>query len=389
MNALPAVKDPTVRRVLAFFLLISAVLVVVAAQAVRNINRSVASSDWVNHTHAVILEAEALRAALYVGDAALHAYAQTGDARDLAACRDSLANITDHWEIIQALTRQEPQNEEVSRIGALIKSRAEYCQKIMTAQQGGNSELVRTLLVADGAGASREVQRGIDKLKNEELTLLTERDTASYRQAQTTRWTVWTGVALDVFLLGGVAWLIRDDLAARRRAAVALQEANAQLEARVQARTAELETANGRLAAENLERQWANQALEHQVRYNQLIVDSINDPVLVLTKAMNISRVNSAVVHLTGLELPALINQPLSRVVRLVPPSGSETALTDPIAQALKDGRDLRDQAALVEDKRGRLTPARFTVFPLRDRDKVVGGIVTLQISPSKTESGA
>ena len=61
-------KDQAIRRILIFFLLIAAVLLVVAVQAVRNTNRSVATSDWVNHTHSVILETEALRTALLVGD---------------------------------------------------------------------------------------------------------------------------------------------------------------------------------------------------------------------------------------------------------------------------------------------------------------------------------
>jgi hypothetical protein len=69
--------------------------------------------------------------------------------------------------------------------------------------------------------------------------------------------------------------------------------------------------------------------------------------------------------------------------VGLTAPRGADAPLRDPIAQALKDGRDLREQAAIIEDKRGRQTPVRFSLFPLRDRDKVVGGIVTLQIVPS------
>ena len=378
-------KDQTIRRVLAFFLLIAAVLVVVAVQAVRNINRSVASSDWVNHTHAVILEAEALRAALGIGEGALHTFALTGEARDQAACRDALAKVTEHLEIAKALTRQEPaQAEQIAQLESLLSQRAGFFEGVLVARQASNAETVRTMLAADAGGtAFRELQRRLDKLKNDELALLTERDTASYLQAQTTRWTVWTGVVLDVVLLAGVAWLIRDDLAARRRAAAVLQEANEQLETRVQARTAELAAANSRLSTENLERQWANQALEHQLRYNQLIVDSIDDLVFVLTKALNISRVNPAVVHLTGFEPAALINQPLSRVVRLVTTHGGDEApMLDPIAQALKDGRDLRDQPAIIEDKRGRQTPVRFTLFPLRDKDKVVGGIVTLQVNP-------
>jgi CHASE3 domain sensor protein len=386
------VNDKTIRRILVFFLLITAILIVVAVQTARNISRSVASSDWVNHTHAVILEVEALRAALYVGDGAVHTYVLTGDTRDQAACSEALSNVAEHGEIALALTRNEPaQHERILQLEALVDQRAEFYQTVLAARQAGNAEKVRTLLDADaGRTALRDIQRKIELLKNEELALLTERDTASYVQAQATRWTVWAGVTLDVLLLGGVAWLIRDDLAARRRVAAALQEDNARLEARVQERTAELASANARLSTENLERQWANQALEHQLHYHQLIVDSIDDLVFVLTKTLNISRVNPAVVHLTGLEPSALINQPLARVVRLrSAPPGADAPLLDPLAQALKDGHDLRDQPAIVEDKRGRQIPVRFTLFPLRDRDKVVGGIVTLQIVPPEIETKA
>lgn len=381
-------KDKVIHRLLFFFLGIPMVLLAVAFQAVRNINRSVATSDWVNHTHSVILEAEALRTALYVSDAMMRTYAQSGDARDLAACREALANALDHLDIDKALTRHEPaQHDQIIQIESLVSPRVEFAQALLKARQTGDTEKVHTLLNGDaGSTASHDIQRGIDTLKDEELTLLTERDTASYLQAQTTRWTVWTGVVLDGLLLGGVAWLIRDDLSARRRVAAALQEANDQLETRVRERTAELVAANAQLSSENLERQWANQALEHQLRYNHLIVDSITDLVLVLTKALNISRVNPAVIHLTGLDPAALINQPLTRILRLVTaPDETGGPMRDPLAQALRDGRDLRGQAGVVEDKRGRQIPVHVSMFPLRDRDKIVGGVVTLQVVPPGT----
>jgi CHASE3 domain sensor protein len=376
----PTVQDKTIRRVVIFFLVIAGVFVVVAYEAVRNISRSVASNDWVNHTHAVILQAEAVRSSVLVGDGALHTYVLTGDPRDLRAAREALSNVGDNLEIAKALTRNEPpQNQEVLKIEASANSRAEFVQGVLAARQSGEMVAVRTMLAADAGGtAIRDLQRTIDKLRDDELSLLTERDTASFLQAQTTRWTVWAGVALDVLLLLGASWLIRDDIASRRHAANALQEANAQLEGRVRERTADLTQANTKLSSENLERRWAHQALEHQLRYNHLIVDSINDLVLVLTKALNISRVNPAVVHLTGLEPSELVNQPLERVVRLAAAPGAAPTLRDPIAQALADGRDLRDLDAVVEDRQGRQTRVRLSLFPLRDRDKVVGGVVTL-----------
>jgi PAS domain S-box-containing protein len=377
------VKDKTIRRVVLFFLFIAAVLVAVSVQALRNIRHSVADTDWVNHTHAVILETEAVRSALLSADGLMHTYVLTGDARDMGACREALSDASENMDIAKALTRFEPeQNRQLAEIESLANQRADFVQGVLSARKSGTLAAVRDLLAGDAGGtAMRDIQKKIDKLKGDELALLTERDTASYLQAQATSWTVWTGAALDVLLLAGVAWLVRDDLAARRRAATALEEANAQLEARVQERTADLGSANSRLSTENLEWRWANHALEHQLRYNHLIVDSISDLVLVLTAALNISRVNPAVVRLTGLEPAELVNQPLSRVARLeAGPDGADAPLRDPIAQSLKDGRELQRLAAVVVDKRGRQTRALLSLFPLRDQDRVVGCVVTLQV---------
>jgi PAS domain S-box-containing protein len=368
---------------MAFFLLIAAVVVAVAVVAVRNINRSSASSDWVNHTHSVILQVEALRSDMYLAEGALHTYVLTGDVHDMASCREALSDAEDNLEITKALTRNEPaQAGRVADIGTLVERRAGFIRGVLSSRQSGDTDGVRAKLAADAGGAAlREIQRSIDRLKDEELSLLTERDTASYLHAQAMRYTVWTGVALDVLLLAAAAWLVRDDISARRSLARALQEANAVLEAKVRDRTAELAAANATLSTENLERQWANQALEHQLRYNGLIVDSINDLVFVLTKALNISRVNPAVTQLTGMGAPELVGQPLSRIVRLVdgPPG---PPLVDPMAQALRSGRDLRDLPAVLEDKRGRITPVRLSLIPMRDRDKVVGGVVTVRAAP-------
>lgn len=379
-------KDNTIRRILVFPLVIAAIFIGVAIAAVRNIDRSAASSDWVNHTHAVISESVDFFAAMQNLDAALRTFLITGDTRDQAAIRDAAAQIDEHLEVAKALTRQDPeQHQQFILLEALARQRSAFNREIMAARMANDTAVVRTLLAADsGGGAIRDIQKRTEQLKNMAMARLAEQDTASYLRAQQTRWTVWAGVVLNVLLLAGAVWLIRDDITARRLLAAALREANQQLETKVQERTAELVAANARLSTENLERQWGNYALEHQVRYNQLIIDSINDLVLVLTKTQKISRVNAAVIHLTGFDTTDLVNQPLSRIVRLLGPADGSTApLHDSIALALAEGRDLRDQPATLENKRGRQLAVRLTLFPLRDGAKVVGGIVTLQQQPA------
>jgi PAS domain S-box-containing protein len=374
------VKDAIMKRVVGLFLFVIAVFAVVAVVSLRNINRSVTGSDWVNHTHSVILETEDLRLSLLMGETSGHTFALTGDAREQRACVDALSDVDEHLAILTALTRNEPaQKEEVAGISNGASKRSQFLRNVLAARQSGDANRIQTLLADDaGRPEMKEFQDAVETLKYDELGLLTQRDTASFLQAQTTRWTVWAGITLDLLILAGAGWLIRDDISARRRAATILMEANELLEARVRERTAELSTANQRLVTENLERRWTNVGLEHQLRYNNLIIHSISDLVLVITKATNITRVNPALVRLTGREAQELINLPFSTFARLSLHAGS-TPPYDPIARAMGDGRDLREQRAVVIDKVGREIPVHLSLFPLRDHGKVVGGVVILR----------
>jgi PAS domain S-box-containing protein len=372
-------KDKTIQRVLAVFFAIAAVLMVVAIVAVRNVNRAIASSDWVNHTHAVIMEADAIQSSLHAGDGALRAFLLTGDARDKGASREAFGAMSEHFEVARALTTDEPaQAAKFAHLQAMLNQRMGFARQAVAAREADDAGAVRGLLAADaGGGGMQEIVRLIETLKQEEKDLLAERDKASYLQAQTTRWTVGSGVVINVILLAGVAWLIRDDISARRRATAVLAEANATLESKVRERTAELAATIEKLLAENQERRWSGQSLEHQLRYSQLIFNSISDVVMVLSKAINITRVNPAASRWTGLAATEMISKPLSRVVRVAP---ADAGTLDPVAQAIKDGHELHEQPATVIAGDGRTHPARLSLFPLRDRDRVVGAVVSIRI---------
>ncbi|MEN9661965.1 MAG: hypothetical protein RL324_914 [Verrucomicrobiota bacterium] len=378
MNAEPArgAVDRTIRRISAFFLVVAAVTVALAVISVRNISGARAASDWVNQTHALIYELDGINLTFQAAEGSLRSYAVTGDAGDLRAAREGLSALAEHVEVARALTRTEPvlaARVEVAR--ALAAQRTEAARTLIAARQAGQAAAAAAILGGEPwLSAGPAIRAEVDTLKEGQMALLAARDTEQYLQAQTTRWTVWAGVALNLLILTGVVWLIRDDHAARARAVQVLEEANRDLEIRVVARTADLAAANATLQTENLERRWAAQALEHQLRYNQFIVDSISDLVFVLTKNRSISRVNPAVVHATGWEPAEIVNRPLGDVIKLTLPAGA-----DPVPRALAEGHDLRDLPALLGDKSGRQHPVLCTLFPLRDGNKVVGGIVIVR----------
>lgn len=385
-------KDHILRRVYGLFLVIFVILALIAAYALRSLNRSSASADQVNHAHAVIFEAEKTLSRLAAAQGALRSYLLTGETRDRAEARDGFSLVDEHLETLKALTRSDAEIQPlVQEIETLARARIAVGARIESARAAGQMTAVAGLLEEDAGGmVMTELSRHIDQLVDRQSVLINERDSQTFVQAETTRWVVGTGVAVNFILFGVVAWVIRDDLQARRKLAEALQTSNDRLEIKVSERTSELAASNAKLITENRERRWANQALEHQLRYNQLIVDSVHDLVFVMTRALKITRVNPSTLRLTKREPVELLGRPLSvslrwDATRPVDPANS----FDPLVVALRDGQELRSHPAELLTKDGSAVSVVLSCVPLRDRDRVVGGVITLQPTHASSRADA
>jgi PAS domain S-box-containing protein len=364
------------------FGLITLVAIAVAILAVRNVRQSMAASDWVNHTHDVIFEADAIRSSLHAGDAALRNYLLTQDERDQAPYREAYSEMVEHLEVAKALTRSEPREaESFTALEPLLRQRIDLARELVKLRAEQGLDAIKQRLMADvGGEVLRQIQRVLTKLKEEEKTLLQVRDREAFQQAQTTKWSIQVGIGLVFLLLAFIYWLMRDDLAARRQAAALLTQSNELLEQKVRERTAELATANEHLQDENLERQWANEAIEHQLRYSQLIITSIGDPIVVITRNRNLIRMNPAVTHLSGFEENELIGGPVNRLLDWVTdPAASGVQRGDPWNEVFREGRDLVQRPGLLKTRTGQTHAVQFNVYPLRDSNKVVGAVVALR----------
>ena len=385
MSPRRAVSSPdlTFRRLLAFLLVVAAVLLGVVVVSLRNVGQSVAAAAWVNHTHALRAETAGILSSLHEAEAALRTYLLSGDARDQSDYRVAFSDLAEHVEVARVLARPDPAaSAKIKQLEELLAKRADLARELIRVRQSGSAGDLRALLATDAGGeAGHEIGRLVDRLRQDQAELLAAADRAAYLQAQRTRWTVLTALVLDLLLLAGAAGLIRDDLQARQRAAEAMRVANEQLEDRVRQRTAELTSANATLKAQSLEDRWARLALEHQLNYNHLIINSVTELAIIVTKSLNISRINPAVEHLAGRTAADLVDRPLGTLVQLAGP----TPGGDPLARALKEGRDLRDQPAFLTDQAGHRHAVTLNLFPLRDGAKVVGGVLALRLPPPST----
>ncbi|MBI4327541.1 MAG: CHASE3 domain-containing protein [Chloroflexi bacterium] len=376
------VEETLERHLVVCFGIALAVLILVPVAAVRNTRHAVASSDWVNHTHAVILEVDSVLSSLHAAEAVHRTFLLTGTPQDQQAYRTAFAEMAEHLQVAKVLTADDRrQQKRLAELEALIARRVDFAKAIIQARDEKGPEAARQLLASDTSLTSlREIRDGVSKLKQEENELLQQRDRASYRQARITRWIVFTGVGINFALLGLTFWLVRLDLAVRRQAAAALQEANDFLEIKVRQRTAELVKANEELELENLRRLWSHSATQHLLRYSDLIINSIGEGVCVVSRRGHIVRLNAAAARLAGWESKELTGKNLSAILR-------RPWDEDPIHEAMKAGRALEGSEGILWRKDGSPRPVRYYSHPMWDNGKVVASVVIF-IDLSKPTQG-
>ncbi len=373
--------DKTFRIVLILFGLLAVSLIGVLIYSIQNLQRAKKSAEWVNHTHAYMAEIGATVAASSSADGALHAYLLSNSPAQEVAFQHAFADLAEHLEFAQALAGADP--DETARLTELadaLLARADRARRLLAAARAGDRADVQAQLRSDPEGADLEVTRLAQRIISRQQDLLRERDRIAFEQDLQARTTLYVSAGLNLLVLIAAGWFIRDDLQARKRETELLARANEDLEARVRARTAELAQRNNELRSENLESRWKAEALDHQLRYNQLIIASVASPVVVITRALNISRLNPATERLAGRTATELVDQPLSDLV-LVTGEGDSSAPLDPVETALRVGQDLIDQAATVKTAQGSTLPVLLSLYPLRDQDHIVGGVVTLRIT--------
>jgi len=72
--------------------------------------------------------------------------------------------------------------------------------------------------------------------------------------------------------------------------------------------------------------------------------------------------------------------------VRLAPAHGQPAgSASEVLLTALREGRSLHDLPALLLRKDGSESHALLTLTPLRDNNRVVGGVVALRLAPPVT----
>ena len=370
------VPETIERRLILGCVLIALLVVGLVLLAIRNIHDAGKASDWVNHTHAVILELDSIEASLHAAEGAHRSYLLTGDARDQDAYRQFFSSMSSSLAVTKVLMAGEAaQLKRLADLEPLLQARVDLARKAVEARGLRGVDGSREVLVASRARQDEilTIRRLIYEMKTAENDLLQERDHAQQASARAVRVTLVVGATLDALLLGFMFWLVRRDLGIRRHAAAALQAMNESLEEKVRERTAELAKSNEDLQLENMERQWAHAAMERRYRYAEMILGAVGEGIIVVGRGGSILDMNPMAIRMLGAAGQQYSGKPVSSILRL---SAGETQ--DRLNDVLKKGKPVVDQSGTLVLADGSTKSVHWSCHPVVDDSKVVGGAIVV-----------
>lgn len=230
-----------------------------------SLQRLIEHRRWVAHTYQVLDAINDTLSGVTEAESARRGYILADRNRIFLAAYDDGRQKADRGiKAVRQLTSDNlAQQRRLNELEPLVDQRLALLQRSLDLLQQNPSDLATQIaLTSQGGVLQQQVEAKLQVMDNEEQTLLQQRsETAEESVVQTTAIGA-VGFCLSFGLLAGVYFLLQRQIRVRRRAETALHQANEQLEARVQERTAQLSQMNISLQAEIMERQQAQQALQ-------------------------------------------------------------------------------------------------------------------------------
>ena len=191
-------------------------------------------------------------------------------------------------------------------------------------------------------------------------------------------WRTLEAVGINLLAEPAVAGVVVNcrDTTERKRMEEALQTAYAELERRVQERTAELSEANAALHQEIAHRRQAEQALEHERNLLVVTLASIGDAVMATDLTGALTFLNPVAATLTGWTAQEAVGRHIGEVFRIINEHSRQPA-ENPLDRVLREGVvvGLANHTVLLA-RDGREVPIADSGAPIRDMSGQVQGMV-------------
>lgn len=221
----------------------------------HNIRRISFNESWVVHTHEALDEIGGILAAVAVAESSQRSYLLTGEASYLEPYHTAVAAVQGHVDRLHELTADNStQEERIIRLRPLIAERLGSLEAgFQVYGSEGADGARRYVLQGKGKREMQMISLLLAEMRETEAQLLKIRDAESRVSYRTALVTQTLSILLGLGLVLAGYWLTAREMATRRRGTEALARANDELEERVEARTADLNSANDSLRRSNRE----------------------------------------------------------------------------------------------------------------------------------------
>jgi PAS domain S-box-containing protein len=328
------------RGVLLGIALLAAVLVVNAALAYRNTRQLRDDARWVAHTHAVLGLTGDVLLALVDAETGERGFLVTGKDEFLQPYDAARARLAKHLADLTYETRDsDRQQERIGRLRAMVDVRMGQLARGIELRRRNAQEAEAFVLTNQGKDQMDAIRGLVGEMEADERDMLRDREQKSGRAYEAAVATGLLAALAGLASLGAFAGLLARSLAARQRAAAAVDE----------------------------QRRWLDVTLA-----------SIGDAVIATDVGGRVVLLNPVAERLTGWARPEASGRPLEEVFRIVEESSHKPA-ESPVARALREGTvvGLANHTVLLA-RDGSERPIDDSAAPIRDARGGVAGVVLI-----------
>jgi PAS domain S-box-containing protein len=276
---------------------------------------SSAEADLVAHTDVVMNALTTTTKDIIDIETGARGFALTGQEPFLEPYTAGMRKLLEDITTLQGLLQDNPQQEQrLDRLKLQVNSAAEISTQIMMQRQ--KLHIAPDLqLLRDGKKSIDVVRSTIQEMQNEEKRLLAERSLKTESARRLTRITSILGTLLGIGVLS-LSWLsLKRQIEINGMSRVQMSRFNAELEYRVEERTAEMAAINESLEREILARADAERNLRESENRLSGIIGSAMDAVVTVDDQHRVVLFNRSAEKMFHCQMADAIGQPVERFI--------------------------------------------------------------------------
>jgi signal transduction histidine kinase/CHASE3 domain sensor protein len=228
-----------------FALACMAVIAIVCYRSVVQLN---SEARWVAHSYQVLNGLESLQTALIDTQIGGRRFLATGDAEYLERYHAALPRVQSALQDLKGLTTDNADEQRrLQTLGSTTNERLAELADEMEVRRSQGADVAQRISPDTGRKLYDRFQHALDTVRGSEQLLLHDREERNRRASRTVEVVIVVGGAWAIGVTALTILALRRAFERRRRAELALTEANDALESRVRARTAQLAQSEAQL----------------------------------------------------------------------------------------------------------------------------------------------